>query len=142
LLLAAALALGGCGEGEATDALDADPVDTCAAVATWDEAMVDATNGYSRAAREVGAADERRRLYLAAFDELAELVEDLAEQVGDDASMRDAVAFARAVVSERQFEADRLPDDAYEVLSVPGGGLFTASERARSTVLSAARPGC
>jgi hypothetical protein len=137
----AAVAIGllaSCGDGGS-----AAPIDVCAATREWQTAMAEATNDFTRASRDLTDAGERREAYLAALDELRSLTDDLVDDVGErDAAVRDALGIAVELLDDARLAAEALGDDAYEVRRVPGGSLFTASERARATVLSAARPAC
>lgn len=115
----------------------------CETTEAWQTAMAEATNGFTRASRALTDADDRRAAYLAAFDELQSLTGELVDDVGRrDAAVRDALAIAVELLADARAEAEALGDDAYAVRRVPGGSLFTASERSRATVLSAARPAC
>jgi hypothetical protein len=138
-LVTAALVVLACGG----DGADAGPAEVCAAVSEWQAAMAEATNDFTRTSRETTEPDERREAYLGAFGELQSLTRDLADAIADrDPAVRDALAIAEGLLAEARTEAEALGDDAYEVRRVPGGSLFTASERSRATVLSAARPTC
>jgi hypothetical protein len=135
LALLAIAACGGDGDLAAAD-------DPCAAVVEWQTAMADATNGYSRASRDASSADERRDLYLGAFEELESLTDELRDDLAGEPDVVAAIDVVSGIIEDRHAQAAELDDGAYAVLGVPGGGLFTASERARATVLSAARPLC
>jgi hypothetical protein len=118
----------------------------CSAVSAFLEDLTAEVNRFQSESRDADGTADRRRLYLDAWDRVAQVNEDLAEAVaaldpqaepfGVDAvdALTAALEANRAEVTDGVEEATALPDDAYDRITVPDGSLFTGAEKMRATV--------
>jgi hypothetical protein len=121
----------------------------CLAVALYSEGLAEEVNRFQDESRDAEGPAERRRLYLDAWDRIGRVNDDLEAAIEAlDPSVSsygppvvDALVTALAANREEEAygrdEANELPDDAYDGITVPDGSLFTGAEKMRAKMLLA-----
>ena len=121
----------------------------CLAVALYSEGLAAEVNRFQEESRDADGPADRRALYLDASAGVGRVNEDFEAALADlDPSgaaygppivdaLTASVAANRDGEADGQAEAEALPDDAYEGITVPDGSLFTGTEKMRAKVFLA-----
>lgn len=122
----------------------------CPATLRWSSSIVVVANDFADLSRPLDEdPDERRRVYLATFDQVATQTDELADVTATapapevesaDAivdGIVDAVEAAAAEVAAAREAADELTEADYRFRAVRNGELYVTTEKARAIVLHA-----
>jgi hypothetical protein len=124
------------------------PGAVCASITSWMNRMVETTNSFSDDSPKLSVPDRRDR-YVAAFDDLTRLTDELgaalaqAPTVGTPqadidavrAELDNAIVLVKGQIADNRAQASGLSDADYSFQAVNEGHLFTGTEKALSTVL-------
>ena len=118
----------------------------CQVTESYAQALTDEVNRFQDESRDAAGPADRRRLYLDAWDRVEQVNDDFEAELADldtsDEADGDTVvdALSTALAANREEEADGveeangLPDDAFDGITVPEGSLFTGTEKMRAKV--------
>lgn len=121
----------------------------CLSVALYSEGLAEEVNRFQAESRDADGPDDRRRLYLDAWDRIGRVNDDLETALDElDPSAEpygppivDALGVALAANREEEAdgrqEADELPDAAFDGITVREGSLFTGTEKMRAKIFHA-----